>query len=232
MRNMKMPGFRMMTAGLAMLVAAQGAQAQLYLTQPDFKAAPISADDPLVGRPIAGATQSEYRAMLLWNLRAGLNVAALQCQFVPSGPEHAKESILRAVANYNGILAHHATELAAAYQTLENYFKRTGGAAKGPRLFDDYTTITYNNWSATQAIPGFCQTAASVGRSALATPKGELYLLAQRRMRELRNSLVAVADPAPSLNPWGVRVAANFPPLEARCYDKKDRLKKECGGAR
>jgi hypothetical protein len=229
---MTMRRFRTMTAGLAMLVAGQGAQAQLYLTQPDFKGAPIMADDPLVGRAIPGATPAEYRAVLLWNLRAGLNVAALQCQFVPTGPDHPKESVLRVVANYNGILAHHAAELAAAYQTLENYFKRTGGAAKGPRMFDDYTTVTYNNWSATQAILGFCQTAASVGRSALATPKGELYLLAQRRMRELRNSLTAVSDPAPALNPWAIRVAANFPPLEERCYDKKDRLKKECGGTR
>jgi hypothetical protein len=232
MRNMTIGRFRTMTAGLALLVTAQGAQAQLYLTQPDFRSAPIAADDPLVGRPIPGANQAEYRAVLLWNLRAGLNVAALQCQFVPNGPGHPKESVLRAVANYNGILAHHAVELAAAYQALENYFKRIGGAAKGPRMFDDYTTVTYNNWSATQAIPGFCQTAASVGRTALATPKGELYLLAQRRMRELRNSLVAVADPAPALNPWGLRLAANFPPLAPQCYDKKDRLKKACGGSR
>jgi hypothetical protein len=167
-----------LAAGLAALAVAPAAQAQLFLTQPDFRAAPIAADDPLVGRPIPGATASEYRAILLWNMRAGLNVAALQCQFVPNGPNHPKESVLRAVANYNGLLAHHSVELAAAYQTLENYFKRTGGA-RGPRLFDDYTTITYNNWSTLQAQQGFCQTAASVSRSALATPKGELHLLAQ-----------------------------------------------------
>ena len=221
----------MVTAGLATMLASQSAQAQLFLTQPDFKAAPIAAEDPLVGRPIAGATAAENRAILLWNMRAGLNVAALQCQFVPNGPNHPKESVLRAVANYNGILAHHAVELAAAYQTLEGYFKRIGGA-KGPRMFDDYTTITYNNWSTLQAQQGFCQAAASVGRSALATPKGELHLLAQRRMRELRNSLVPAYDVGPVYNPWPIRVSATFPPLEARCYDKKDRLKKACGGTR
>jgi hypothetical protein len=164
-------------------------------------------------------------------MRAGLNVAALQCQYVPNGPDHPKESVLRAVANYNGILAHHSAELAAAYQTLESYFKRIGGA-KGPRTFDDYTTITYNNWSTLQAQQGFCQTAAAVGRSALATPKGELHLLAQRRMRELRNSLVPALDPGPAYNVWPVRVAVSFPPLDAQCYDKKDRLKKACGGTR
>jgi hypothetical protein len=218
-----------MTLGLGVLLGASAANAQLFLNQPDFKSAPIAADDPLVGRPIAGATAAENRAVLLWNLRAGLNVAALQCQFVPTGPDHPKESILRAVANYNGILAQHSAELAAAYQTLESYFKRIGGA-KGPRMFDDYTTVTYNNWSTLQAQLGFCQTAASVGRAALATPKGELYLLAQKRMRELRNSLVPVADAGPALNPWAVHVSANFPPLDPNCYDKKDRLRRQCGG--
>jgi hypothetical protein len=231
MRIMTRPGFRTMTAGLAALLAAQAADAQLFLTQPDFQAAPIAADDPLVGRAIPGATASEYRAMLLWNMRAGLNVAALQCQFVPNGPDHPKESVLRAVANYNSVIAHHSAELSAAYQTLETYFKRVGGA-KGPRLFDDYTTITYNNWSTLQAQQGFCQTAAAVARSALATPKGELYLLAQRRMREFRNSLVPAVDRGPAISPWMVRVSATFPPLDPNCYDKKDRLKQECGGTR
>jgi hypothetical protein len=223
--------FGLMTLGLSALVASTGADAQLFLTQPDFKASAIAPDDPLVGRPIPGATAAEYRALLLWNMRAGLNVAALQCQFVPTGPDHPKESMLRAVANYNGILAQHSAELAAAYQTLENYFKRIGGAVKGPRMFDDYTTITYNNWSTLQAQLGFCQTAAMVGRAALAAPKGELYLLAQKRMRELRNSLVPVADSGPALNPWIVRVSASFPPLAPTCYDKKDRLRRQCGGS-
>ena len=58
----------------------------------------------MVGLPLPGATPAEYRAHLLWNLRSGLNVAALQCQFSP---------YLRAVDNYNALLAHHARELAA-----------------------------------------------------------------------------------------------------------------------
>ena len=63
---------------------------------------------------------------LLWNLRAGLNVAALQCQFSP---------YLRTVANYNALLAHHNRELAAAYTALEGYFRRVNGRT-GPRQFD------------------------------------------------------------------------------------------------
>ncbi|MDB5671144.1 MAG: hypothetical protein JWO25_2103 [Alphaproteobacteria bacterium] len=205
-------------AVLAMAVP-HSAGAQLFLTQPDFKPGPISPDDPLVGRPIPGATQAEYRAILLWNMRAGLNVAALQCQFAPS---------LRTVGNYNAILAQHSVEMANAYQVIEGYFKKIGGPVKGPRLFDDYTTITYNNWSTMQAQLGFCQTAASVGRAALAAPKGELFTVAQKRMRELRNSLIPMSDFAAPYNPWAIQINAKLPPLDPQCYDKKDQLKAEC----
>ena len=109
-----------MLAGLALVGAAvpQPAQAQLFLYDPDFRSGPIEPSDPLVGLALPGATPAEYRAHLVWNLRSGLNVAALQCQFSP---------YLRTVDNYNGILAHHARELAAAYSTLEGYFRRVGG---------------------------------------------------------------------------------------------------------
>ena len=115
-----------------------------------------------------GATPAEYRAHLLWNLRAGLNVAALQCQFSP---------YLRTVDNYNALLAHHSRELAAAYRALEGYFRRVRGAG-GPRRFDDYSTQTYNNFSTLQAQYGFCQTASRISKEALARRKGELHLLA------------------------------------------------------
>src|ERR1700710_2155053 len=115
-------------AGLAALLAAvpAAAPAQLFATAPVFATGPIEGSDPLVGLPIPGATPAEYRAHLLWNLRAGLNVAALQCQF---------STYLRVVPNYNGILAHHNVELAAAYTAINNYFKRVYGAVKGQKLF-------------------------------------------------------------------------------------------------
>jgi hypothetical protein len=196
-----------LAAGFA---APQAAQAQLFLTQPDFRPGPIDGSDPLVGIPIPGATAAEYRASLLWNLRAGLNVAALQCQF---------SNYLRAVPNYNGILAHHNVELAAAYTTLTNYFKRVHGV-RGQKLFDDYSTATYNNFSTLQAQYGFCQTASNIAKDALATPKGDLYALAQRRMRELRNSLIPAGDRGPSYNPFTIRLVP-LPPMQADCWHKK-----------
>jgi len=208
----------LIAASVAGIAAPQAASAQMFLTAPDFRPGPIDGSDPLVGLPIPGATPAEYRAHLLWNLRAGLNVAALQCQF---------STYLRAVPNYNGILAHHSIELASAYTALNNYFKRVHGAVKGQKLFDDYSTATYNNFSTLQAQYGFCHIATNIAKAALATPKGDLYLLAQRRMRELRNSLVPAYDTAPVYNPYAIRLTA-LPPLQADCWDKKDQLLPRC----
>jgi hypothetical protein len=200
------------------LVAPSAASAQLFFTDPDFKSAPIEGSDPLVGIPIPGATPAEYRAHLLWNLRSGLNVAALGCQFAPW---------LRTVPNYNSILAHHSGELAQAYTTLNGYFSRTLGAAKGMKAFDDYSTITYNNFAALNAQLGFCQTASSISKAALQAPKGGLYTLAQRRIRELRNSLVFAGEPGFGFNPYAIRVPS-LPPIPEDCWDKKGELKKKC----
>jgi hypothetical protein len=185
-------------AALAAVAAVQPASAQLFLNEPDFRRGPIEGSDPLVGVAIPGATPAEHRASLLWNLRSGLNVAALQCQFAP---------YLRAVPNYNAFLAHHAGELAVAYTALNGYFRRVHGPTQGPRRFDDYSTQTYNNFSTLQAQLGFCQTATNITKEALARPKGALYELATQRMRELRNSLVAVADVRPPRGPYAMPAA-------------------------
>src|SRR3546814_12795789 len=75
-------------------------------------------NEPNLGFALPGATQSEYRAALLWSMRAGLNVAALQCQFEPT---------LLTLSNYNAMIAHHDDELANAFSQLTSYFKRGEG---------------------------------------------------------------------------------------------------------
>lgn len=174
-----------LAAFVAMALGAPGpASAQLFLVPPVFPSAPIEGSDPLVGLPLPGATPAEYRAHLLWNLRSGLNVAALQCQFSP---------FLRTVSNYNALLAHHNRELAAAYTALEGYFRRVNGRT-GPRQFDLYSTQTYNGFSTQNAQLGFCQTASRIGKEALAIPKGQFGQLAANRMREFRGSLTVASD--------------------------------------
>jgi hypothetical protein len=170
--------------GALWLAVPTAASAQLFVNDPPFPTGPIEGNDPLVGMAIPGATPAEYRAHLIWNLRSGLNVAALQCQFSP---------YLRAVENYNALLVHHATELAAAYATLEGYFRRVGGR-NGPRAFDQYSTQTYNNFSTLRAQVGFCQTASRLAKDALTRPKGQLGAFATARMREFRGSLTPAYD--------------------------------------
>ena len=215
---------RLRPAAAAALIwaGAQPASAQIFLNDPDFRRGPIESSDPLVGIPLPGATAAEYRASLLWNLRSGLNVAALQCQF---------SSYLRAVPNYNALLAHHSAELASAYTTLNGYFRRVHGAAQGPRRFDDYSTQTYNNFSTLQAQMGFCQTATNILKEALARPKGELNVVARERMRELRNSLVPVVDRPRSFSPLAL---GSFPPpnLTDPCAGLRGKQLRRCQGGR
>lgn len=180
---------RAKAAALALAAAAGFAAApaagQILLYDTNISTGPIEPSDPLVGLRMPGATPAEYRAHMLWNLRSGLNVAALQCQFSP---------FLRTVDNYNGIITgQHARELQAAYTALEGYFRRVAGR-NGPRRFDDYSTQTYNNFSTLQAQLGFCQTAAKIGRAALAARAGELHTVAAAYMRELRGSLTPAHD--------------------------------------
>ena len=225
MRNLLKNGLKitaLVGLSFASPILLPSASAQMYLTQPDFRPGPIESNDPLVGMAIPGANAAEYRSHMLWNLRAGLNVAALQCQFSP---------YLRAVSNYNGLLAHHSAELASAYTVLNGYFKRVHGA-KGQKLFDDYSTSTYNNFSTLHAQYGFCQVATDIAKQALATPKGQLHMLASLRMRELRNSLTPVFERRLVYHPpYSLRLEPPIPPLRADCWDKKNRFRAKCATA-
>jgi hypothetical protein len=179
--------YRIAFAAAAAFVVVPGtAHAQLFYTDPPLAGGLVEPGEQLVGEPLTGATPAEARAGLIWNLRSGLNVAALRCQF---------SKYLRAVDNYNAVLAHHSGELAQAYQTLGNYFRRTSANVRdGQRRFDAWSTLTYNNYSTIAGQISFCQTASNIGKEALARRKGQFYEVARERMRELRNSLTGGSD--------------------------------------
>ena len=109
-------------------------------------------------------TPAEREANAVWNIRAALNVAALQCQF---------SGFLKTTKNYNSFLQAHSEELARAQQTLIAYFRRTDGA-RALNSFDMYTTRTYSSFSTLDAQYAFCNAAGFAGRRALAVPKGKL----------------------------------------------------------
>ena len=195
------------------------APAQLFVTDPVFATGPIEGSDPLVGLPLPGATPAEYRAHLLWNLRSGLNVAALQCQFSP---------YLRTVDSYNTVINQHARELAAAYTALKAISAGPAPARPGGN-FDRYSTMTYNNFSTLQAQFAFCQTAARIGKEALMTRRGELGKLAAARMRELRNSLVPARDYyAFDRQPIRLSPIVMGPPQRPDCSQLRGREQRDC----
>ena len=102
---------------------------------------------------------------LVWNMRAALNVAALQCQFEPT---------LLTRANYNAILHDHDDELKTALRHAEQIFHRASNKTQGPARPRSISSargpIRASRPSSAQY--GFCQTAASIGRDALFAPRG------------------------------------------------------------
>lgn len=201
-------------AAMGLSVSAQ-ASAYLFWMPPDFRGAPVRGDEPGIGAALPNATPAELRANLLWNLRAGLNVAALQCQFSP---------VLMTVPNYNTLLRQHTAELTRAYTALTAYYRRTGGRTWQTQL-DQYTTRTYNSFSTMHGVLGFCETAASIGREALSRRRGDLYVTAESRMREFRNSLIPVLDGLSQLRP--VIAERTFPSLAPECWTKKNKYRDE-----
>lgn len=205
---------------IAMFGSAAPAQAQFYWTAPPARTATLTGAEPESGVNLPGATSTELRAGLLWNLRAALNVAALQCDFEPT---------LLTVSNYNAMLGHHGEELGSAFKTIASYFTRTYGAGRsGQTQFDQYGTRTYSAYSTVQAQRIFCQVAGSVGRDAIFAPRGQLYRVAETRLADLRAALKPYSENIYG-NP-GYGFVADLPPLDKKCW-KKSRLTKKCAAA-
>lgn len=129
---------------------------------------------------LPGMTAAETAADHLWSLRAGLNVAALQCQFSP---------FLRTAGNYNALLRQHSDEFTRAFNTINKYFIRVKGPKAGPRAFDTYATRANQSFSTFDAQYAFCEAAADVGRKVLGVPKGKLTDVTDPELDVLRASL-------------------------------------------
>lgn len=233
--------FCKLTRALAPLLAAALAApspAYLYWQAPSLKGQPVRGDEPGIAIPLPGATPDEMHANLVLAMRAGLNVAALQCQFAPG---------LMTVDNYNAVIRQHDGEIDDVMLTLQRYFQRTlfppkvvkparGKAPAKPAkakpvpiskpamtAYDQYVTKTYNSFSTLHAQLSFCDTAASIGRQARATLEKHLVDVAIQRMQEFRNSLIPVGDPQLGIYVRPVEIAA-LPDLN--CYNKKGKIVK------
>ena len=209
-----------MTAALGMAIAGP-APAQFFFSSHDMSGPPVRGDEAGVGQPLPGATDDEIRASLVWNTRAALNVAALQCQFEPT---------LLSVPNYNAILYNHKDELKKSIDTLTRYFVRTAKTVKaGQDALDRFGTRTYSGFTTVGAQYGFCQTAAQIAEQAVYAPRGQFHKVAEQQMSALRNALV----------PWGeqrfprrarIDGRMTLPRLDDICWNKKGMwVDRKCG---
>ncbi len=193
------------------------ATAQIFWQAPPVSGPPLMPGEIAMGVPLAGATVAEERANWAWQMRAGLNVAKLQCKFDPT---------LLTADSYDGVYINHAVELAAAYDTLRKYFLRTNKAPKAAQnALDKYGTKTYSAFSTVASQYGFCQAASRVGKKALFTPRGAFTIFTVERLRELRNSL------APGGEQLFRHTRVDIPAVNfaAECWDRKGRYIDKCG---
>jgi hypothetical protein len=200
--------------------AATPASAQFFFKSRDLSGPPVVGNEPGIGQPMPGATPAELRAGMVWTLRAAMNVAALQCEFEPT---------LLTRPNYNAMLGDHKEELAAAINTLRDYFTRVNGKNKreGQAALDHFSTILYSSFSTVSAQRTFCQTMSSIGRDVLYAPRGGLGHVALARMRELHNSLT----------PWGEQRFPSriwvgppvLPRFDEACWDDGEWEAERCG---
>lgn len=202
----------------AIAAAATPAQAQFYWKPADVFGPPLLTYEPGMGVALPGATPAEQKAAIIWNMRAGLNVAALQCGFEPT---------LRTLENYNAILGNHTAELGASFNTLAAYFKRTNKtAALGQKQLDTFGTRTYSGFSTVQSQLEFCATAGRVGRIGLFTPRGKFATFAEEHLRELRNALARTGEQQFRFaQPYRLAV---LPVFDERCW-KKNKYNYACG---
>ncbi len=209
--------FRCFVSGVMLVsLLPSTASASFFWKAPDLRGEAVTGVEPgVITGPLEGATPAELNAALVWNLRSGLNVAALQCQF---------DETLLTRDQYNAMLDNHRTELASAYQVLSKYFTRVHKKT-GQTKLDQYGTRTYSGFSTVQGQLTFCQTASAIGRAAIFAPRGALHRVAETRMRELRNSL-RLGGEQQFIRYFPV-VTARLVPLDERCW-RKNQLRPQC----
>ncbi|MGE4323265.1 MAG: hypothetical protein AB7E60_09580 [Sphingobium sp.] len=211
---------RRVITGLAIAltaIAATPASAQFFWSPPDYDAPPLTDATAATALGMPGANAAEIQAGLVWNLRAALNVAALQCQFEPT---------LLAISNYNAMIAHHDAELDAAQAGVLGYFHRTVAKGRpGQAAADQYGTRIYSGYSAVQAQKGFCQAAALVGRNAIFADRGALHDIARQGLPSIKKALVPVGDRY--YGDPGSRYTMALPSLDRKCW-KKGKLQARC----
>lgn len=140
-----------------------------------------------------------------WNLRSGLNVAALNCL----EPQHAP--ILTA---YKALLTGQQKKLTAANKAVESEFRARYGAATYRTEQDQYMTQVYNYFALPPVRDQFCSVATEISSNYLLLPPTDLDAYAAVMLPRLEtvftdfygrfeNYRLAVAD-------WDARYGAQY----------------------
>jgi hypothetical protein len=200
----------LVSALAALSLTARPAAAQFFWSPPDFSTPPLTDAATASALGLPGASAAEIRAGLAWNLRAALNVAALQCDF---------ERTLLTTSNYNATIAHHDAELDTAQAALLGYFQRTVGKGKaGQSASDMYNTRIYSGYSTVQAQKGFCQAAAAVGRDAIFAERGTLHEVARKGLGSIKKATVLAGEQFYGTPGYDYVVA--LPSFDPKCWKK------------
>jgi hypothetical protein len=225
MKRLRMIGGAALAAFVS-VAAATPANAQFWFKPKDLSGPRVTGEEPgVLGQALPSATRDELEAAMVWNLRAALNVAALQCQFEPT---------LLTLRNYNALLKDHEGELAASFATLGKYFRRVNKTPKeGQTALDQYGTRVYSGYSTVSAQRIFCQTADAVGEDAIHAPRGQLHEVAATRLQQLRNSLTSWGEQQFPYGGWSYTLASYQPRLpdfaNAQCWRKDEWQVRRCG---
>ncbi len=200
-----------------LLACASPAAAQIFWQAPSVAGTPLTQGEAGIGVALPGATPAEERASWAWQMRSGLNVAALQCNF---------DATLLTRDSYNGILKNHEAELATTYVTLRSYFARMNKNPKAAQnAIDVYGTRTYSGFSTVSSQFGFCQAASRIAKAAQFAARGSFTLFAVERLRELRNALAPGGEQYFRRAPMRV----SYPSLDSRCWTRRDQYVASCG---
>ena len=194
-----------------LIISAAPAHAQIFWQPPDSSGLPLVGYEPGMGPPLPGATPAEQNAAIIWNMRSGLNAAALQCGFSPT---------LHTLTNYNTTIYNHRVELAAAYTVLGGYFKRVNKTPKaGQAALDKFGGQVYSSFSAVTAQFNFCSVAGQVGKTSVFTPRARFVTFATENLRKFRNGLKFEGEQQfrfPKLTYTGFR----YPSVAKSCWKK------------
>lgn len=134
------------------------------MPRPPLNAAPtLNLPQPAADGSFVTPNRGLSPAATIWHLRAGLNVAVLQC-VKPGDP---------AEAGYNAFLAAHKADLSAAFKALESEYRGRAGA-QWQDAFDDSMTRLYNFYAQPPARTAFCAAAEPLVAQAAATTAATL----------------------------------------------------------